>query len=458
MGSIPTSWSSPDNIELEALVVGGGLAGVYTLYKLRKEGIDAKIFEAGKELGGVWNYNRYPGARVDSEVPYYQYSIPEVYKTWSWSERFPGQEELLKYLRHVASTLQLYDHVAFEQNVTGCDFDVQAKKWTVQTDTGKIVRCKYLVVAAGASYIKHYPTFNGLEEYKGTLLHAAAFPLEGHDFVGKQVGVVGQGASGIQIVQEVSKKADKLTIFVRTPNMAIPMQQRKMSALEQSQYVPIYEHLFRLGRQSGSGFPYIDTFHDGKALKAVPKEEREARWEELWARGGFNFQVGGYSDFIFDQEANNLMYEFWRDKVRARISDPVKREIFAPMKAPHPFGTKRPSLEQDYYECVDRANVEAVDLTKTNIEAFDKDGIVTSDGKHHKLDIIILATGFNNLTGSFTAMGLRDINGLDMKERWKEGVRTHLGMTTPGFPNMFMVYSPQGKTSPCLFHDETNSF
>lgn len=451
MGSLSTSWNPPDNGEIEAIVVGGGLAGVYTLYKLRKEGIDAKILEAGKELGGVWNYNRYPGARVDSEVPYYQYSIPEVYKSWSWSERFPGQEELMSYLRHVGRTLQLYDHVAFEQNVTGCDFDVQSKRWTVQIENGKTVRSKYLIVAAGSSYKKHYPTFKGLDEYKGILLHAAAFPEAGYDFAGKQVGVVGQGATGLQIVQEVSKKADKLTIFVRTPNMAVPMRQRKMTAAEQDQYTAIYEHLFQLGRASRTGFPYKDSFHDGKAVKEVSKEEREARLEELWARGGFNFIVASYRDYILDQEANDLMYAFWRDKVRARISDPVKADVFAPEKAPHPFGTKRPSLEQDYYECVDRSNVEAVDLNKTNIEAFDKDGIVTSDGRHHKLDIIVLATGYDSLTGSFTAMGLRDINGLDMKERWKEGVRTHLGMTTPGFPNMFMVYSPQGKTS-ALFH------
>lgn len=446
MGSISTNnWSSPDNIDVEALVVGGGLSGVYTLYRLRKEGIDAKIFEAGKELGGVWNYNRYPGARVDSEVPYYQYSIPEVYKSWSWSERFPGQEELLRYLHHAATTLNLYEHIAFQQNVTGCDFDASAKKWIVKTDTGKTVKCKYLIVAAGSSYKRHYPTFNGLDEYKGTILHAATFPEAGHDFNGKKVAVVGQGATGIQIVQETSKKAEKLTIFVRTPNMAIPMRQRKMTPEEQNQFIPVYEHFFRIGRTTGTGFPYKDSYHDGKSSTKISKEEREARWEELWARGGFNFNVGGYSDFIVDKEANKLMYEFWRDKVRARISDPVKAEIFAPTEAPHPFGTKRPSLEQDYYECIDRSNVEAVSLNETSIEAFDKEGIVTSDGKHRKFDIIILATGYDSITGSFTGMGLRDVNGLDMKERWKEGVRTHLGMTTPGFPNMFMVYSPQGK-------------
>lgn len=437
-----TTWSPPNDTEVEAIIVGGGFAGVYTLYKLRKEGIDAKLLEASKELGGVWNYNRYPGARVDSEVPYYQYSIPEVYKTWNWSERFPGQEEILKYFHHVASTLQLYQYMAFEQDVIGCDFDVNASRWTLKTDSGTTIRCKYLIVAAGSSYKKHYPTFNGLDEYKGTLLHAAAFPQGGYDFTGKKVAVVGQGATGIQITQEVSKVAEKLTIFVRTPNMALPMHQRKLTPEEQNHMKSIYDHIFKLARDSRAGLPYVS---DGKYAKDTPKAEREARWEELWERGGFNFSVGNYRDFLFDQGANDLMYEFWRNKVRARISDPVKAEIFAPMKAPHPIGTKRPSLEQDYYECVDRDNVEAVDLNKTDIQSFDQEGIVTSDGARRKFDIIILATGYDSMTGSFTAMGLRDVNGLDMKERWKDGVRTHLGMLTPGFPNMFMVYSPQGK-------------
>lgn len=223
--------------------------------------------------------------------------------------------------------------------------------------------------------------------------------------------------------------------------MAFPMHQRKLTSAEQSSWKAIYPHVFNLARDSRGGLPY---WSDGKNAKSTPKEEREARWEELWARGGFSFSIGGYRDFLFDQEANDLMYDFWKKKVRARITDPRKRDIFAPEKAPHPIGTKRPSLEQDYYECIDQPNVEAVSLNETSIEKFDKGGITTTDGKQRNFDIIILATGYDAITGSFTGMGLRDINGLDMKEKWKEGVRTHLGMTCPGYPNMFMVYSPQG--------------
>lgn len=441
MGSV-SDWNAGDDIELEALVVGGGLSGLYSLYKLRKEGIDAKIYEAGKELGGVWNYNRYPGARVDSEVPYYQYSIPEVYKTWTWSERFPGQEELLRYFDHVATTLNLYEHIAFEQNVCGSDFDQQSKKWTIATDTGKTVRCKYLIVAAGSSYVKHLPTFEGSDDYQGTLIHAAAFPDGGYDFTGKKAAVVGQGATGLQITQEASKKVDKLTVFIRTPNYALPMHQRRLSPEEQTQSMSIYDHLFRLGRESKTGVPYVSV---GKAVKDVSEEEREAKFEELWARGGFNFNTAGFDDVLTDKNSNYMLYEFWRKKVASRISDPRKAEIFAPKEPPHPFSTKRPSLEQDYYECIDRPNVDVVSLNEVSIKSFDKTGIITSDGQHRDFDVVVLATGYDSITGSFTGMGLRDINGIDVKERWKEGVRTQLGMTIPGFPNMFMVYSPQGK-------------
>ncbi|OAL39451.1 hypothetical protein AYO20_01321 [Fonsecaea nubica] len=446
MGSIaaPSDWRASDNLELEALVVGGGFSGLYTLYKLLDAGIDAKLLEASDQLGGVWNYNRYPGARVDSETPYYQYSIREVWKTWNWSERFPGHEELRRYFDHVATVLGLYDHIAFGQNVVGCDFDSDAKQWVVKTEQGKTVRCRYLIAAVGSSYKKHFPDFPGLKDYKGVLLHAAAFPEGEFDFSGKDVAIVGQGATGLQITQEVSKKAANLTVFIRTPNTAFPMYQRKMSAEEQNQYKSIYDHLFKVCRESRSGLPY---WSDGKGTKDLSAEEREKRWEELWARGGFNFSIGGFRDVLFDQEANDLMYDFWKKKVRARISDPRKREIMAPEIPHHPIATKRPSLEQDYYECIDRPNVDLVSLKETPIQKFDSDGIVTTDGKHRKLDVVILATGYDAITGSFTDMGLRDVNGLDMKERWKDGVRTHLGMTCPGFPNMFMVYSPQAPTA-----------
>lgn len=250
------------------------------------------------------------------------------------------------------------------------------------------------------------------------------------------------GATGVQLVQEISKQAEHLGVYCRTPNLAIPMQQRKLTVAEQTQHKSFYPHLFRLARASPSGIPYAS---EGKSAKEYSAEEREAICEELWRRGGFNYIAAGFNDILFNQETSDMMYAFWRKKVQARIKDPRKREILAPQKAPHPFATKRSSQEQDYYECMDRPNVELINLSETNLEKFNEKGIVTSDGTVREYDVIVLATGYDSITGSFTNMGLRDVHGADMKEKWKTGVRTHLGMTCPGFPNMFMLYGPQGE-------------
>lgn len=239
--------------------------------------------------------------------------------------------------------------------------------------------------------------------------------------------------------------ADKLTVFIRTPNIALPMRQRKLTHEEQFNQKSTYPYIFQLCRDTKAGMPY---WSNGKKTKDATPEERQERWQELWDRGGFNFNLAGYSDVLMDQEANDLMYDFWKNKVRERITDPRKRDIMAPHKPPHPVATKRPSLEQDYYECIDRSNVDLVNLKEVDIEKFDKDGIVTSDGEHRSFDVVVFATGYDAVTGSLTAMGLRDVNGIDLKDKWKEGVRTHLGITVPDFPNMFMVYSPQGMLYP----------
>lgn len=220
------------------------------------------------------------------------------------------------------------------------------------------------------------------------------------------------------------------------------MRQRKMTESEQNQYKTLYDMMFKEARASASGLPYGS---DGKALKEVSKEERELRWDELWKRGGFNFTIGGYSDFLFDKEANNIMYQYWRKHVLARIKNPEKQKIMAPEVPHHPIGTKRPSLEQDYYECIDRDNVTLVSVKDNPIAKITEDGVETKGGKHYKVDYIILATGYDAVTGSYTGMGLKDVHGVDLKEKWADGVRTHLGLMIPGLPNMFMVYSPQGK-------------
>lgn len=418
---------------------------MYTLHKIRKIGLKVKLFEAGTDLGEVWHWNRYPGARVDSEIPYYQFSIPEVWKTWDWSVRFPDHAELREYFKHVEKVLGLKKDIFFRSNVISLRFDEASGKWTVKTGNSYTATCKYLIMATGSSYKRHYPDFKGLKDYKGKLLHSADWPAGDVDCTGKRVAIVGSGATGVQLVEQLSKRCNDLTVFLRSPNIALPMRQRKMSPEEQNSYKSIYKTIFKAARASAAGLPYNQPV--GSSLD-VPDKELQILYEEMWPRGAFNFNIGNYPDFLFDAKANRRLYDFWAKKTRARVTDPIKRDIVALLTPPYAVGTKRSSLEQDYYECINKDHVKLVDLNKAGIQEFRETGIVTADGKLHEFDIIALATGYDSVTGSLTGMGLVDRNGVVMKEKWKDGVYTYLGITCSGFPNMFMVYGPQSMLFP----------
>ncbi|KAJ9660568.1 hypothetical protein H2198_002505 [Neophaeococcomyces mojaviensis] len=425
----------------DVLVVGGGFGGMYALWKIRQLGFKTKLFEAGSEFGGTWHWNSYPGARVDSEMPYYAFSIPEVWKTWNWTERFPSHEELKRYFRHVDKVLDLSTDAYFNTIVTEAKYD--GKTWTVRTRGGRIVWCRYLILATGSSYKKHIPAMKGLDVYKGKTIHAADWPRDGLDVRGKRVGVIGNGATGVQIVQELGKQDCELSVFIRTPICALPMRQRILSVEEQETSKMVYEFLYDGCKTSRAGFPFKTP---SKGFWEVTLAEREQRMEEGWSRGGFAFNQGTYRDFIFDKEANKIFYEFWARKVRKRISDPQKAAIAAPIPQKSWFATKRPSLEQDYYDVINQDNVKLVDIKATPIDSFQGNGILTTE-KLHELDVVILATGYDAVTGSLLDMGLEDKNGISLRQRWKDGVRTYLGLMIPDMPNLFMVYSPQAPTS-----------
>lgn len=433
----------------DAIIIGGGFGGCYSLYKLRQQGYSTHLIEAGSALGGVWHWNSYPGARVDSEMPYYQFSIPEVYRTWNWSERFPGHEELKAYFCHVDKVLKLSQNVSYSTAVIGADFDETDGRWTVTTNTGRVLTCKFLIAATGSSYKRYEPQFPNMKDFKGQIIHAAAWPETEIDFTDKNVAVIGAGATGVQCVQEISKKAKNLSVYIRNPMVAIPMGQRKISDLESRAQKAIYKGLFQLARQTPAGIACDPQLL--KASQATP-EEQEELFEELWARGGFSFQAANYSDFLVDLDTNQKVYNFWLKKVRERVRSPDKADILAPLEQPYPVATKRCSLEQDYYESLDRDNVDVIGLKTTPIQSFTTGGIKTEDGKERQHDYVILATGYDNMTGSLTGMGLRGKDGIDMKERWREGVWTYLGIMASGNPNLFMVYGPQGTSHllPCL--------
>lgn len=433
-------------IETDAIVIGGGFGGCNSLYKLREQGLSVKLIEAGSAFGGVWHWNRYPGARVDTEMPSYQFNIPAVWKGWNWSQRFPGDEELRRYFQHVDSVLGLSKDALFNAIVTRVQYDVGSCRWTVVTNTGLQATCKYLIAATGSSYKKHYPKFQGLNTYAGKLVHAADYPKD-LDITGKRVGIVGNGASGLQIVQDLAKKDCQLNVFIRTPCFAIPMRQREITPEEAEMMKGYYDGIFDRCYKSVTGFPHNTRLQS--AHQATP-EERKVLFDELWARGGYSFLVSNYYDFLLDEKANSIFYDYWVQKTRARMTNLEKMDLVAPLKQHMLIGTKRPSLEQDYYEMVDRPNVTLHNLKQSPIVEFDTTGLVTCEGssnKHLDLDIVMCATGYDAVTGSLLDLGITDKNGQSLEEKWSNGVLTHLGLMVPDAPNFFMVYGPQAPTS-----------
>jgi cyclohexanone monooxygenase len=431
--------------EVDALVVGAGFAGLYQLHRLRKLGFSVQIFEAGSDLGGIWHWNCYPGARVDSHVPLYEYSMEELWRDWNWSERFPSWSELRSYFHYVDGKLDLSRDIRFNTRVTAAEFDLDRNQWVIHTDDGPAVRARFLILCAGFA-AKHYvPDFEGLEDFEGVCHHTALWPQEGLDFGGKRVGVIGTGASGVQVIQEASRQAAHVTVFQRTPILALPMRQCKLDAEDQRRMKAEYPEIFRRRRETFGGFEF-DA--DERSALEVSEEERRAVYEEHWARGGFRFWLGSFSDVLMDEEANLTAYEFWRDKTRSRIEDPVLAEKLAPEIPPHPFGVKRPSLEQFYYEAFNQDNVSLVDLRELPIERITASGVETRNGVH-ELDILVLATGFDALTGGLTQIDIHGTQGATLKEKWAQGSRTHLGLASAGFPNLFFLYGPQSPSGFC---------
>lgn len=381
---------------------------------------------------------------MDSEVPVYEYSEPEIWKGWTWSERYPGRAELRRYFAHVDKIWDIKKDVEFNTRVIGAQFDVKDNLWKVETDDGRTTTCKFLISATGFATKPYIPDIKGVDTFKGILQHPYDWPQEGIETKNKRVGIIGTGASGVQIAQECAKDAESLVIFQRTPNFALPMRQRNLTPEEQESRKSTYPDFYRNRLQTFGGMRY--SFSDKKAMDATP-EEREAYYEQLWENGGFEFWLGTYADMLFEADANRTAYDFWAKKTRERINDPKKKDILAPLEPVHPFGTKRPSLEQDFYEIFNQPNVDIIDINKNGIKEIKPDGILMEDGTLYQLDMIAMATGYDNLTGGLTQMGLRDIHGKPLAEDWKDGVMSYLGMCHRGYPNFFYLYGALGPTS-----------
>jgi len=432
--------------ELDVLVIGSGFAGIYQLDRLRDLGYSVKIFEAGSKLGGIWYWNCYPGARVDSEGPIYQFAYKDLWKDWDYKFLYPDWREVREYFAYVDRKLDISKDVQFNTRVEAADFDTDRNQWVVRSSDGSTTRCTFLVACLGFASKPYLPAIPGWDSFAGTRHHTALWPQEGVDLTGKRVAVIGTGASGVQVIQEAARDAAEVTVFQRTPNLALPMGQRKLTPEEQAAIKA--QQPDRLASRAGTfaGFDF-----DFKPLNAadLSPEERTAGYEDLWQGGGFRFWLAAFQDLLFDQRSNDYAYEFWRDKVRARINDPQLAEKLAPTVPLHPFGVKRPSLEQNFYDVFNQDNVRLVDLNEAPITEITEHGIRTADGADRAFDVIVLATGFDAVSGGLTRLDIRGTDGTLLRDKWARGISAHLGLTTAGFPNMLFAYGPQSPSGFC---------
>jgi len=433
------SSASAPGPDIDAVVIGAGFAGLYAVYRLRDVlGLRVRGFEAGDGPGGTWYWNRYPGARCDSESFYYSYSFSdELQQEWTWSSKYPEQPEILRYLNHVADRFDLRRDISFNTRVTAATFLDDRDCWELRTESGEVVTCRFVVSAVGCLSAANVPPIPGLERFEGDWYHTGAWPHEGVDFTGKRVALIGTGSTGIQATPPIAAQADHLFVLQRTPNYSIPARNRPMSEAEWADIKAHYEEIREKCRASWGGFPYERS--EVSAL-AVSPEEREAKYEQLWAEeGGFKFLYGSYNDFLTNEDANHTVAEFIRQKIHDIVKDPAVADALSPRD--YPYGTKRPPIDTDYYETFNRDNVTLVDLRTSPIVEITPRGVRTSE-REYDVDAIVFATGFDAMTGSLLRIDIRGAGGLSLRDKWAHGPHTYLGLQVAGFPNMFVITGP----------------
>jgi cation diffusion facilitator CzcD-associated flavoprotein CzcO len=424
--------------DLDAIVIGAGFSGLYMLKRLRDElGVSARVFEAGADVGGTWYWNRYPGARCDSEAYVYCFSFDEdLLQEWEWSGKYPEQPEILRYLQHVADRFDLRRDIEFNTRVTAAHFNEADNRWEVETDQGDKLTAQFLITGIGCLSAGQVPDIAGLDSFEGDWYHTGAWPHEGVDLTGKRVGVIGTGSSGVQSIPVIAEQAAHLTVFQRTPQFMIPARHHTVDADYLNEVKENYDEVWAKARTSVGGFPF-DTVQRS-ALEATA-DEREAVFEAAWEEGGFRFLTGAFSDLAVDRRANDTVSEFIRSKIRETVDDPDTAEMLVPTD--HPFTSKRALIDTNYYETYNRDNVTLVDIRHAPIEEITPQGIRTGDGEY-ELDIIVFATGFDAMTGTFFKMDIRGRDGQPLTEKWADGPKTYLGLSSAGFPNMFMITGP----------------
>jgi len=425
-------------IELDAIVVGAGFAGLYMLHRLRALGLSARVLERGDGIGGTWFWNCYPGARCDVESVEYSYSFsPELEQEWNWTERYPRQPEIVDYINYVADRFDLRRDIQLDTCVTAAHFDDTTLRWAIETDGGGRFSARYCIMATGCLSARKRPDFDGLDSFAGDWYLTSAWPKEPVDFNGKRVAVVGTGSTGIQAIPTIARQAAHVTVFQRTPNFSIPARNGPLADDDQRRIKANYAEYRQLARESPFGVR-VENAGEISALDLTAEEVRSdlaARWE----LGGPFPILFAYNDLITNKDSNDRVAEFVRDKIRETVNDPVTAEMLCPKD--HPIGTKRLCVDTEYYETYNRDNVTLVDIKSTPIERITPAGIRTTEAEY-EADIIAFAIGFDAVTGALLDIDIRGRNGLRLADKWANGPHTYLGIGIAGFPNLFTITGP----------------
>lgn len=422
---------------VDALIVGAGFAGLYMLLRLRRLGMSAAVIEAGDDVGGTWYWNRYPGARCDIESLEYQYGFDDdLAREWHWTERYAAQPEILRYIQHVADKFELRDGITFNTRVTSALFDEQLARWSITTDQGDQVSARFCIMATGCLSSARVPDFKGIESFEGEWYHTGSWPHEGVDFSGKRVAVIGTGSSAIQSIPQIARQAKSLTVFQRTANFSVPAHNGPIDRAEEARMLAKYTDIRREAQTTLGGF--LQRLANDKSAIDATEDERQYEYQKRWDVGGF--AIGGaFNDLAFNPASNETAAEFVRSKIREIVKDPATAELLCPRD--YPFATKRLCVDIDYFETFNRPNVSLVDVKHTPIDEITPHGLRIGDTAY-EFDAIVFATGFDAMTGALLNVDIRGREGLPLREKWKHGPRTYLGLQIAGFPNLFTVTGP----------------